>query len=109
MHFQQSDNTKDIKDLKTDVRDLKDGVNKLMFLFMAENSVDIASFIPIPDAATLNQLMNRSHPDWPKRLKSFEAMMYACVADNVKEFSENLKNNIFSREYAAEYKWPPYG
>ena len=84
-------------------------VNKLMYLLITQDSLDISEFFPIKCLKTLNKFMDRTHPQWPLRLKEFKNLLLLCVDDNVKRFQDALLAALFDRDYLSVIKWPSPG
>ena len=66
-------------------------------------------FFPLRSLENLREFMDRDHPDFEIRMEEFQNLMLLAISDSIQKFADALMDIFFTREFAAEIKWPSLG
>ena len=87
-----------LKEIKTDMR---------QFTFhMRMDTCDLGSFFPLKNDTDLQSFMDRTHPDWPLRMRGFYHLLFTTVTKTKRRFGGALLHTLFSRDFVSTHRWP---
>ena len=109
VHFDQRHVMRRLDTLDDNVDIIANNVYKLLMYHKGFSKKHIFMFFPLTSRENLKEFMNKQHPDFEIRMQEFQNLMLLTISDSVQKFSDALMDNFFSREFAADIKWPSPG
>ena len=109
VHYDQKTVMRRLDYLEDNVDMIANNVNKLLMYHEGFAKKHIHLFFPLTSRESLKDFMNQQHPDYEYRMKEFQNLMLLTISDSLQKFTDALMDNFFSREFAAEIKWPSPG
>ena len=109
VHYDQKTVLRRLEALEDNVDSIASNVEKLLMYHKGFSKKHICRIFPLTSRADLRDFMDKHHPDYQIRMEEFQNLMLLTISDSVQKFADALMDNFFSREFAAEVKWPNPG
>ena len=109
LHYENRSHTPRLDRIENKVDLLTTKVDQLLMFHIGVTKHGNCQTFPLRDKEGLEDFMDRSHPDFDKRMNDFNNLMLLTVTNDLQKFIAALMENFFSREFASTYKWPPPG
>ena len=109
VHYDQRTFMRRLDNLEDSVDNIASNVNKLLLYHKGFSKQHIYNIFPLSSRENLSDFMNKLHPDYKIRLEEFQNLMLLTISDSVQKFADALMDNFFTKEFAADVKWPSPG
>ena len=109
VHYDQRTVMRRLENLEDTVDSISNNVLKLLMYHKGFSKKNTHMIFPLNSRETLKDFMNKDHPDYGIRLEEFQNLMLLTISDSVQKFSDALMENFFTKEFAADVKWPSPG
>ena len=109
VHYDQRTFMRRLDNLEDTVDNIASNVNKLLIYHKGFSKQHIYNIFPLRSRENLKDFMNKLHPDYKIRMEEFQNLMLLTISDSVQKFADALMDNFFTKEFAADVKWPSPG
>ena len=109
VHYDQRTFMRRLDNLEDSVDNIASNVNKLLLFHKGFTKQHIYMICPLSSRENLSDFMNKLHPDYKIRMEEFQNLMLLTISDSVQKFADALMDNFFTKEFAADVKWPSPG
>ena len=109
VHYDQRTFMRRLDNLEDSVDTIASNVNKLLMYHKGFSKQHIYRIFPLSSRENLRDFMDKHHPDYKIRMEEFQNLMLLTISDSVQKFADALMDNFFTKEFAADVKWPSPG
>ena len=109
VHYDQKEVMTRLDSIEDNVDIIANNVYKLLMYHRGFSKKHIYQFFPLTSRKNLKDFMDKLHPDYHIRMEEFQNLMLLTITDSIQKFADALMDNFFSREFAADIKWPTPG
>ena len=109
VHHDQRTVIRRLDNLEDTVDTIANNVHKLLMYHKGFSKRHIYMIFPLSSRESLRDFMDKQHPDYQNRMEEFQNLMLLTISDSVQKFADALMDNFFTKEFAADVKWPSPG